>query len=304
MKSLLFCCLLLLCFGAEAAALQQIRILGVQSQGEASVSYYHDLLQRVLDDTQTEFGPARIQVIPPPPLGDYRYLLMRQDLIDVHHFGTSIELEQDLQPVRVPLLAGLLGWRGFVIRKADRMAFGQIESFAELKRLRACQGALWPDSEILRASGMALITGERYDQLLELLVRGRCDYFPRSLFEGPVEALTFRTTYPQLMFDTQVLLHYPFPMYFFVRKDNQLLAKRLQLGLDRLARSGQLQQFLQQHPIAHQVFPLSQYARSRVFHLQNPLLPAETPLNVPAYWLAFPATAHQHQVPLPAASAQ
>jgi len=59
-------------------------------------------------------------------------------------------------------------------------------------------------------------------------------------------------------------------------------------GLDKLARSGELQAFLQAHPIAHQVFPLSQFSQSVVFQLDNPLLPAETPLQQPEYWLKVP----------------
>ncbi len=283
----LFCCCQLFA-SAQADDSQHIRVLGLQSPGEASVSYYHDLLQLVLNRTKAEYGAARIESLKPPPLGDYRYLLMKQNFIDVHHFGTSPELERDLLPVRVPLLAGGLGWRGFIIRKTDRQAFRQIRHLSELKRLTACQGELWPDSDILRAAGLKVMTAERHDQMLELLRRERCDYFPRSIFEGPVEQKAFAAAYPDLEYNTSLLLHYPFAMYFFVNKDNKVLAERLFKGLDKLARSGELQEFLQAHPIAHQVFPLSQFSQSVVFQLDNPLLPAETPLQQPEYWLKVP----------------
>ncbi|MDZ7867863.1 MAG: transporter substrate-binding domain-containing protein [Rheinheimera sp.] len=282
--------LILLCsLWLGAAPAQSVRILGLQSSSEASVVYYRDLLQLVLDRTAAEYGAARLELEPPPPLGDYRYLLMKQDFIDVHHFGTSPELERDLLPVRVPLLAGGLGWRGFIIRKVDRLAFGQISDFAELKRLMACQGQLWPDTAIMRAAGLHVVTAERHDQMLEMLRRERCDYFPRSLFEGPIEQKAFQLQYPDLEFSSSVLLHYPFAMYFFVKKNNTALASRLEKGLDQLAQSGELLQFLQQHQIARQVFPLSRFNQSLVFHLDNPLLPANTPLQQAAYWLKMPA---------------
>lgn len=283
----LFCCCQFL-LPVQAAEHQHIRVLGLQSPGEASVSYYHELLQLVLNRTKAEYGPAQLKQLQPPALGDYRYLLMKQNFIDVHHFGTSLEMERDLLPVRVPLLAGGLGWRGFIIRKADRVAFSQIRHFNELKRLTACQGELWPDSDIMRAAGLKVLTAERHDQMLELLRRERCDYFPRSIFEGPVEQKAFATLYPDLEFNTSVLLQYPFAMYFFVNKNNKVLAERLFKGLDRLAKSGELQAFLQAHPIARQVFPLSQFSQAVVFHLDNPLLPAETPLQERAYWLDIP----------------
>ncbi|WP_031570856.1 hypothetical protein [Rheinheimera texasensis] len=284
---------LLLCFGVWSFNVlseqpQHIRVLGLQSPGEASVSYYQDLLQLVLNRTKADYGAARVQLLQPPPLGDYRYLLMKQNFIDVHHFGTSSELEQDLFPIRVPLLGGGLGWRGFIIRKTDRQAFSQIRLLSELKRLTACQGELWPDSDIMRAAGLKVMTAERHDQMLELLRRKRCDYFPRSIFEGPVEQKAFAAAYPDLEYNTSVLLHYPFAMYYFVNKNNKVLAERLFRGLDKLARSGELQAFLQAHPIAQQVFPLSQFSKSVVFQLENPLLPAETPLQQQEYWLKVP----------------
>ncbi len=272
----------------QAADTQQVRVLGLQSPGEASVSYYHELLQLVLNRTKAEYGPAQLVQLQPPALGDYRYLLMKQNFIDVHHFGTSPEMERDLLPIRVPLLAGGLGWRGFIIRKSDRLAFSQIRHFSELARLTACQGELWPDSDIMRAAGLKVMTAERHDQMLELLRRERCDYFPRSVFEGPVEQKAFAASYPDLEYNNSVLLQYPFAMYYFVNKNNKVLAERLYKGLDRLARSGELQSFLQAHPIARQVFPLSQFSQSVVFHLENPLLPAKTPLQQPEYWLKMP----------------
>jgi len=273
---------------AADAAVVKIRVLGLQSVAEASVSYYRDLLVQVLQRTEAEYGPAELEQLEPPVLGDYRYLLMKQDFIDVHHFGTSPELERDLLPIRVPLLAGGLGWRGFVIRKADRLAFAQLRSFTELKRLTACQGALWPDSAIMQAAGLQVLTAERHDQMLELLRRERCDYFPRSIFEGPAEQKAFQSQYPDLEFSHSVLLHYPYAMYFFVNKNNVKLAERLQKGLDQMAQRGELQSFLRQHSISRFVYPLSRFRKSVVFHLTNPLLPAETPLQQAEYWLQMP----------------
>ena len=139
---LLFVLILLFSSWLAAAQVQSVRVLGLQSSSEASVVYYRDLLQLVLDRTATEFGAARLELVPPPPLGDYRYLLMKRDFIDVHHFGTSPELERDLLPVRVPLLAGGLGWRGFVIRKVDRLAFSPNQRFCRVKAADSLSGRI------------------------------------------------------------------------------------------------------------------------------------------------------------------
>jgi hypothetical protein len=274
-----------------ADQVQYIHTLGPQSVQEASHAYYQDLLALVLKNTEAEFGKAAILELPPPAQGDMHYLLMKGDVIDLHRFGTDLKAEQDLLPIRVPLLAGGLGWRGLMIRKADAAAFSQLDSLSQLKNLTACQGHTWPDSTILEHAGLNVLRVDGYDQMLQMLSKKRCDYFPRSIFEGPAEVRQFSRHYPDLYFDTDILLKYPYAMYFFVKKDNVALATRLERGLSELALSGKLQQFMQQHPVTRHVFPLSQFNDSLVFNLVNPVLPEKTPVTQPAYWLQLPAAA-------------
>lgn len=270
---------------------QYIHTLGQQSVQEASHAYYQDLLALVLKNTEVEFGKAEIRELPPPLQGDMHYLLMKGDVIDLHRFGTDLKVEQDLLPIRVPLLAGGLGWRGLMIRKTDAMAFSQIDSLSQLKNLTACQGHIWPDSTILEHAGLKVLRVDGYDQMLQMLSKKRCDYFPRSIFEGPSEVRQFSKHYPDLYFDTGILLKYPYAMYFFVKKDNLALAARLERGLAELALSGKLQQFMQQHPVTRHVFPISQFNQSLVFNLVNPILPPKTPVDQQAFWLQLPSAA-------------
>lgn len=284
--------LLFSCGSVQATEqVQYIHTLGQQSVQEASHAYYQDLLALVLKNTEAEFGKAEIRELPPPAQGDMHYLLMKGNFIDLHRFGTDLKVEQDLLPIRVPLLAGGLGWRGLMIRKTDAMAFGQIDSLSQLKNLTACQGHIWPDSTILEHAGLKVLRVDGYDQMLQMLSKKRCDYFPRSIFEGPSEVRQFSKHYPDLYFDTGILLKYPYAMYFFVKKDNLALAARLDRGLTELALSGKLQQFMQQHPVTRHVFPISQFNQSLVFNLVNPILPPQTPVDQPAFWLQLPSAA-------------
>ena len=278
------------------ASVQIIHTLGQQSTQEASHTYYQDLLALVLKNTEVEFGKAEIRELQPPTQGDMHFLLMKGNFIDLHRFGTDMKTEQNLLPIRIPLLAGGLGWRGFMIRKADAAAFSQLDSLSQLKNLTACQGHLWPDATILEHAGLKVLRVDGYDQMLQMLSKKRCDYFPRSIFEGPAEVRQFSKHYPDLYFETDVLLKYPYAMYFFVKKDNVALAERLERGLSELALTGKLQQFMQQHPVTRHVFPLSKYDDSLVFHLVNPILPEKTPVEQTAYWLQLPSAARVIQV--------
>lgn len=273
-----------------------IRTLGQQSIQEASHAYYQDLLQLVLKQTEAEFGPARVQELMPPRHGNMFYMLHKGNFIDLHRFGTDLQLEKNLLPIRVPLLGGGLGWRGFMIRKTDLAGFKQLSSFSELQQLTACQGSNWPDSTIMEQAGLKVLRVDGYDQMLSLLSKKRCDYFPRSVFEGPSEVAHFAKEYPDLMFSTDVLLKYPYAMYFFVKQNNEQLANRLHKGLTALAVSGQLQAFMQHHPVSRHVFPLSQFSQSLVFELPNPVLPPATPTSITEFWLQLPPSTRVEKI--------
>ena len=60
----LLCVLMLLCSPMLVAApTATIRILGLQSSSEASVVYYRDLLQLVLERTAAYFGVAKLELV-------------------------------------------------------------------------------------------------------------------------------------------------------------------------------------------------------------------------------------------------
>ena len=62
-------------------------------------------------------------------------------------------------------------------------AFAGVQSLPALRALRAGQGADWPDTDILKASGLPVEATMLYDDLFTKLIAGRIDYFPRSLLE-------------------------------------------------------------------------------------------------------------------------
>ena len=88
-----------------------------------------------------------------------------------------------LLPIRIPIQKGILGWRVGLIRKGDQGRFAGVDTLEDLKRVRLAQGQEWPDTLILRANGIDVITAPRYEGLFKMLVSKRFDYFPRSVNE-------------------------------------------------------------------------------------------------------------------------
>ncbi|WP_305857640.1 hypothetical protein [Balneatrix alpica] len=275
------------------AATQEVRIIPPQSQQDASHRYFQDLLQLSLDHSAASHGPAKV-VLTDVVLqqGRAEKDVLHGDFIDVYWMGTSRERERDLRAIRIPLLKGLLGYRGLIIRSDRYRQFAQLNNAKAIQQLIACQGMHWPDSDILEANGYQVSRVARYESMFLMLSNGRCDYFPRGIHEGPAEVEAFNQQRvagsASLMWFDQWLLYYPFPMYFFTSPGNEALAQRIEQGLNTLIDNGELTGFMQQHPISQHLFPLEQWQQRPIFPLHNPALPPDTQIGNSRYWLVPP----------------
>lgn len=103
--------------------------------------------------------------------------------IDVVWSMTSIEREERLLPIGIPIYKGLIGWRLLLVQQNKTARFQQIDNLEQLHSLTAGQGHDWPDTTILRKNGLKVYGASSYEGLFKMLAMGRIDYFPRSLIE-------------------------------------------------------------------------------------------------------------------------
>jgi hypothetical protein len=215
-------------------------------------------------------------------MGQTRALVELQNgrAIDVLWTMSSRRREAELLPVRIPLDMGLIGWRLLLIRRSDAARFDAIRSPAALQQLAALQGHDWPDTDILRANGYRVETGSDYAGMFKMLSSSRADYFPRSVFEVWNELDAFH--WNDLMVAPGLALHYPSAFYFFVRKSNPALAESIQSGLERMLADGSYARVFNDY--FGEVLRRSALPLRRIFELNNPLLPAATPLARRELW--------------------
>jgi len=208
---------------------------------------------------------------------------LETDQMDVMWLASTREYEEQLRPIRFPLLKGLLGHRVFIINPESQSKFDRVDSFQDLKRLSFGQGAGWPDIEILRSGGLEVITTSKYRNLFFMVEGGRFDGFPRGLLEPWTEINNF----PELglTVEDNIVLIYRLPFYFFVRPDDSQLADDLKQGLDRALAKGRFDQYFYNYPLVKEALNQSNLAQRQAFHLDNPLLTAETPVDREDYWL-------------------
>lgn len=252
----------------------KITTIAPQSPTDASHFYFTDLLKLVLKDTEAEFGPFELHDFK-DPMSPARALeeLESGKVIQVYWTGTNIEREKKLIAVKIPLAKGLLGYRVPVIRREDLERWKQIDTLAELQQMRACQVSNWPDSDILEAAKIPVERVSVFKRIYSMLAGKRCDFSPRGINEVFAEVNSIQTEFPDLIAFPDLIIYYPFPLYFFVAPNHPEIAMRLEKGLTHLISTGEFEKFLFNHPVTAQIFPLTKWKNSRLILIKNPLLP-------------------------------
>jgi hypothetical protein len=270
--------------GLHQPALTEIRIQRPPAADDVAQSYYVGLLQKALQKGARGRPVPNIVAVYIMEQGRANRELLKGNLIDLFWVGTALEKEQQLRAIRIPLERGLTGFRKFTIVKQRQAEFDRLQGLMQLKRLTACQGSHWPDTEILQAAQLPVMASPVFDNLFPQLVAGRCDYFPRGVHEGEAEIRQRSAQLPALSRYQDIMLHYPFAVYFFTTKQHEVLAQWLEQGLETMIDDGELLAYMQQHPFTAKVFPLSAENASRWIELQNPLLPVDTNYQNRRYW--------------------
>lgn len=287
MKSLSVCYTGLLCLlSCSISAVELIRHNGIEKSLDAQKYYFIDVLQLAVDKSKDKFGRAELQVAAFPMLEQRQFKSLNEQKLDVMWAMTSTLLEKQARPVRIPLLKGLLGYRVLVIRKKQQQQFSGLTHIEQLKQLTAVQGLGWTDVKILRYNGFKVEESSWYSSIYKSLDAGFYDYFPRSVLEAESELAHYQQD--GLMIDRHHAIYYPTAIYFFVAKNNTILADRLSYGLNQALADGSFEQLFKQYPQHVKALNDLSNHRWQIHSIVNPILPPETPLQNKTLWYQVP----------------
>lgn len=276
--------ILAVCWAATAPATEIVRF---PDYPDPNKHFFRAALQLALDKSGQDYELA--PVLPEMLQGRSIARAMGSDGdIDVLWTMTTREREALLLPVRFPVDKGLLGWRIAIVRQDKAEQFANVRSVQDLRYFTAGQEHDWPDTRILRESGLPVMTASQYDSLFRMLAVKRFDYFPRGVAEAWAEV----DARPRLglTVDRFIVLHYPAAEYFFVTPRKPYLAEHIWQGLLRAQADGSFDRLFHAH-----FDPLLRRARlsqRRVIELPNPMLDAVRllPADSPWWYRPLPAT--------------
>ena len=246
------------------------------------------ILRMALERTRSAYGDFRIEESSSTLVMKRQLLSLEVNIepqINIAFLPVSeADAENGVVPVRIPAYGGLWGYRVFLISDGSEPKFSNIESLADLKGVTIGESESWPDTAILRAAGLQIVTGESYEGLFKMLAGNRFDALNRSITEVMQEWRTRSNALATLKIERHILLHYPMPEYFWFRDDEQgrRLAHRVQDGLMSMVADHSLCREVARE-FGQDIQDLNLNSRT-VIEIPNPTLGAEDHVGDPAYW--------------------
>ena len=235
-----------------------------------------DYLHRALQVTKDEYGDY--ELIESLKMEQGRSLIelskAKNSKLDLASYAPTREREAQAIPIRIPVLSGLMGYRLCLINGKNQSLFNGIKNKKQLieRGISIGQHQDWPDTTILRSDNITVQTTHKKALLFQQVSRGRFDCFSRGASEIYAEYLAHQQQ--GIKIEKDLLLYYPLPIFFFVNHNRPLLAKRLQLGLEKLIESGEFDQIFDRY-FASIIIELEINKRT-VIDLDNPTLSQET----------------------------
>jgi hypothetical protein len=278
--------LILLCARPAVSAISHVIHPGPESALDTRSQYDWIVLRAALEKTRASHGDFEL-IEKSDLMNSARQLLELTNpsgRINILAKVTTIALEKQFLPIRIPFDMGIRGYRIFIIRADNVARFAAVKSVTELSQFSFGQGEAWTDVDVLTAAGLKVVKSGLYNNLFAMLSKGRFDAFPRAIDEAYTEMDERHNVFPELMVEPGLLMHYPMPRYYFVRRDlaGAQLAKRLEIGLEAMIVDGSLLALFEKHK--GELIGRSKLKSRHLLTLPNPLLPPETPLQRRELW--------------------
>lgn len=207
------------------------------------------------------------------------------NVFNVYAAGLSDEFGDLVEPIKIPLMRGLLGVRVSAIPKGTQYKFDGVSSLRDLQKLTIIQGIGWGDVSILQLAGLTVETAQKH-RIYKMIAAYRADMFPR----GALEIIPERQQNSLLNYEIEedlILLYDRFPFLFYTGKHDSDLANIISNGLETAYADGSFMEFFENHPIVVQAFRELDLERRRVIRIDNPSPVLETSEIPSRFWHKF-----------------
>ena len=249
-----------------------------ESAADTQYVYDYELLRQALEVTVPIHGPFELKPSR-EPMNQARAgeeIAAGSGQVNVFARSTAVEHEQRFLPIRIPIDKGLISYRVFLIRGDAQPLFADVASLEALRTYSVGSFPTWVDTQVLRAAGFKVVTGDSYEGLFRMLVAGRFDFFSRSADEAYREYDERRSALPSMKVEQNLLLYFPTTRFFFVQRSpaGEKLAARIEEGLNIMVKAGSFDAHFLRYKGA--LINRAHLKTRKVFRIDNPFMSRET----------------------------
>lgn len=219
---------------------------------DAHYAYRYELIERALELTRIEFGDYQYKPFTSQSASSrYAQLLGEGNQLNILWAspGTPIANANAII-IPVDILKGLLGYRACMTNKNAGTDLSFIQDRASFEKIKFGQ-AQWPDRAVYKANKLIEVDAPTFDNLFKMLSAERFDCIPLGVDEIEQVYQDKKAQYPFLAIDSNLLIYYHYPVYFYVSKKTPELAQRLKLGLQKMQNNGEFDQLFFAHHAEH-----------------------------------------------------
>nr|ABA02175.1 hypothetical protein [uncultured bacterium] len=257
---------------SDSAEVQAPMVVRYYDRGskDARHAYKFELIAKILEVTRAEYGDYKLAPFGEEPSAKRQALLVSEGKILNLLWASpgTVIARADVITVPIDILRGLLGYRVCLINPAN---FPDSEKLVSLSQLHIAQGLNWADIEIYKHNDIHPKQAPTFEALFEMLAAKRFECLALGADEVMYTFRDQKTKFPFLAVEPNVLIYYDYPIYLHISKQFPELAARVELGLQKLQRSGEFNRLFKHHHAAD-IAQLHLNQR-KIFCLKSPYLP-------------------------------
>lgn len=235
--------------------------------------YEYHLLRLALDATKAEYGEYEIKDLPAGSVPTYARLRIYAEDAQFENFiykdSASNEIVEKLHGIEFPVDLGVTGYRIGFVSPESRPKVARVNTIEELKKLTIIQGRGWLDSDILKKIGFKVVEGSNIKGLFYMAANDRGDIFLIGANELEREWRKNQDI-EYLHYDESICIYYSLPKFFFVNKNNKILAERVDRGLKIAYESGAVRRLWDEY--YGDAVKFSALNKRKIFRFENPLI--------------------------------
>jgi hypothetical protein len=227
--------------------------------------YIEKLLSLALNKTKYEYGDFTLQKTNQNENPARLLKQLDNNVYENFFFSASMndEVLDKYQIIEFPVYRGAAGYR---VAFTNNNMPCKLLTFEKIKQSLHIQGVGWLDYKILKNNNFDVEAVSHYEQMFNMVIYNRVDYFFRGINEIALEWSVF----PNLKLESCFALHYPLPKFFITHKNNKQNAKRINIGLLRAYQDGSFLKLWQSFFL--ESMKQINLKNRKIFELENPFI--------------------------------